>query len=147
MTPASVSDFDAALGAVMGDLARDVDALHASLIDERMALDQANMPALEVAGRTKSTLLDRIEKLEGERRHLSDAAGVDSLNDARWAPTIERLIECRRLNDVNGRIVAQRMSHVRHALSLLSGDAPGGSTYGPNGVAKVRLRSGTLAQV
>jgi flagella synthesis protein FlgN len=147
MTAASASDFDAALSAVMGDLARDVDALHASLIDERMALDQANMPALEVAGRTKSRLLDRIEKLDVERRQLSDAAGVDSLHDERWSPTIERLLECRRLNDVNGRIVAQRMNHVRHALSLLSGDAPGGSTYGPNGVSKVRLRSGTLAQV
>jgi flagella synthesis protein FlgN len=146
MSPTSASDFDVALGAVMGDLARDVDALHASLIDERMALDQANMPALEVAGRTKSRLLDHIERLDVERRQISDAAGVDSLHDARWSPTIERLLECRRLNDVNGRIVAQRMAHVRQALALLAGDAPGGSTYGPTGATKVRLRSGMLAQ-
>jgi flagella synthesis protein FlgN len=36
---------------------------------------------------------------------------------------------------------------VRQALAVLSGEAPGGSTYGPNGVAKVKLRSATLAQV
>jgi flagella synthesis protein FlgN len=146
MTPTPGTDFDAALGAVMGDLARDVDALHASLTDERTALDQANMPALEVAGRAKAQLLDHIEKLDGERRQLSDAAGIDSLSDARWSPTIELLLECRRLNEVNGRIVAQRMGHVRQALALLAGDAPGGSTYGPNGATKVRLRSGMLAQ-
>jgi flagellar biosynthesis protein FlgN len=140
-------DFDTALVAVMGELASEVDALHASLIEERMALDQADVQALEVAGRTKGDLLDRIEKLDVERRQLSDAAGVDSLGDPRWTTTIDRLRECRTLNEVNGRIVGQRMSHVRQALALLSGDAPGGSTYGPNGVSKVKLRSATLAQV
>ena len=140
-------DFDTALVAVMGELARDVDALHASLIDERMALDQADTDALQTAGRAKGNLLDRIERLDIERRQLSEAAGIDSLADPRWAPTIERLRECRSLNEVNGRIVGQRMSHVRQALAVLSGDAPGGSTYGPNGVAKVKLRSATLAQV
>lgn len=147
MTAAPGTDFDTALGAVMGDLARDVEALHARLGEERSALDQANMPALEIAGRAKLQLLERIEKLEVERRQLSDASGIDSLHDARWTPTIDLLLECRRLNEVNGRIVAQRMGHVRQALALLAGDAPGGSTYGPNGSTKVRLRSGMLAQV
>jgi flagella synthesis protein FlgN len=140
-------DFDTALVAVMGELAREVDALHASLIDERMALDQADTEALEATGLAKGDLLDRIEKLDVERRQLSEAAGIDSLNDPRWAPTVQRLRECKNLNEVNGRIVGQRMSHVRQALAVLSGDAPGGSTYGPNGVAKVKLRSATLAQV
>ncbi|HEY4293942.1 flagellar protein FlgN [Luteibacter sp.] len=140
-------DFDTALVAVMGELAGEVDALHASLIDERMALDQSDTKALETAGRAKGDLLDRIEKLEVERRQLSEAAGIDSLADPRWALTIERLRECRNLNEVNGRIVGQRMSHIRQALAVLSGEAPGGSTYGPNGVAKVKLRSATLAQV
>ncbi|URL57632.1 flagellar protein FlgN [Luteibacter flocculans] len=141
------SDFDTALAAVMGDLAREVDALHASLVEERMALDQADSAALEAAGRTKSDLLDRIEKLEVERRQLSDASGIDSLNDPRWAHTLDRLRECRQLNEVNGRIVGQRIGQVRQALALISGEGPAGSTYGPDGVAKVRLRSAMLAQV
>ncbi|MEZ2416835.1 flagella synthesis protein FlgN [Luteibacter sp. RCC_6_2] len=140
-------DFDAALVAVMGDLAREVDALHASLVEERMALGQADPQALEAAGRAKGKLLDRIEKLDVERRQLGDAAGIDSLLDPRWLHTLERLGECRQLNEVNGRIVAQRMGHVRQALALISGESPGGSTYGRNGVAKVNLRSATLAQV
>ena len=147
MNPPLGRDFDTALSAVMGELAGEVDALHASLIEERMALDQGDTEALAIAGRAKGDLLDRIDKLDVERRQLSDAAGVDSLADPRWAPTIERLRECRSLNEVNGRIVGQRMSHVRQALAVLSGEAPGGSTYGPNGVSKVKLRSATLAQV
>jgi flagella synthesis protein FlgN len=140
-------DFDTALAAVMGELAHEVDALHASLVEERMALDQSDSAALETAGRAKASLLDRIEQLDVERRQLSEAAGVDSLADPRWAPTFDRLRECRSINEVNGRIVGQRIGHVRQALALLSGEGPGGSTYGPNGVAKVKLRSATLAQV
>jgi flagella synthesis protein FlgN len=140
-------DFDAALVAVMGDLARDVDALHANLIEERMALDPTDVQALEATGKAKGELLDRIDQLDVERRQLSEAAGIDSLTDPRWAHTLERLRECKRLNEVNGRIVGQRISHVRQALALISGESPGGSTYGPNGVAKVNLRSATLAQV
>lgn len=146
MSDSPGSDFDLALRAVMGELAHEVDALHASLIDERMALDQVDASALEVAGRVKGGHLDRIEKLDTERRQLDAAAGVDSLVDPRWAPTIERLLECRRINETNGRIVGQRIGHVRDALALLAGDTPGGSTYGPNGTARVTLRSAPLAQ-
>lgn len=147
MTASLGPDFDAALVAVMGDLAREVDALHASLVEERMALGQADPQALETVGKTKGMLLDRIDKLDIERRQLGDAAGVDSLNDPRWTHTLERLRECRQLNEINGRIVGQRIGHVRQALALISGESPGASTYGPNGVAKVNLRSATLAQV
>ncbi len=147
MNPPLGRDFDTALAAVMGDLAVEVDALHASLIEERLALDQGDAQALDAAGRTKGNLLDRIEKLDVERRQLDAAAGVDSLADPRWAPTVDRLRECRGLNETNGRIVGQRMSHVRQALAVLSGEGPDGGTYGPNGVAKVKLRSATLAQV
>lgn len=147
MTGELSHDFDKALVAVMGELARAVDSLHANLIDERMALDQADTSALEIVGRAKGQLLDRIEKLDVERRQLSQASGIDSLADARWSATTDLLVECRRLNEVNGRIVHQRMGHVRQALALLAGDAPGGSTYGPQGTTKVRLRSAMLAQV
>lgn len=147
MTDSPASDFDAALRAVMDELAHEVDTLHASLIDERMALDQADASSLEAAGRAKSQSLDRIEKLDVERRHLSDAAHIDSLNDPRWSHTIDRLLECRQINEVNGRIVGQRMGHVRQALALISGDTPGGSTYGPDGSTRIKLRSATLAQV
>lgn len=147
MTASLGPDFDTALVAVMGDLAREIDALHASLIEERMALGQTDVQALETVGKAKGTLLDRIDRLDIERRQLGEAAGVDSLNDPRWTHTLERLRECRQLNEVNGRIVSQRMGHVRQALALISGESPGASTYGPNGVAKVNLRSATLAQV
>lgn len=148
MTDSLGSDFDAAVRAVMGELAHEVDALHATLIDERMALDQADTHALDTVSRVKGKQLDRIEKLDTERRHLGDAAGIDTLNDARWTHTIERLVECRKLNEVNGRIVGQRIGHVRQALALLAGDSPGGSTYGPNGgTTRVKLRSATIAQV
>jgi flagella synthesis protein FlgN len=147
MNAQPASDFDAALRAVMGDLAHEVDGLHANLIEERMALDQADTQALEAVSRTKARHLDRIEKLDLERRHIGDTAGIDTLNDPRWTHTIERLVECRKLNEVNGRIVGQRISHVRQALALLAGDAPGGSTYGPSGTARVKLRSAIIAQV
>jgi flagellar biosynthesis protein FlgN len=143
------ADFQAALAAVMGDLAREVDALHAALIDERMALDQNNVAALETASRAKSTLLDRIDRLDSERRQVQAAAGIDTTADARYQVTFQRIAECSELNETNGRIVNQRIGHVRQALALISGDRTGGagSTYGPKGYAQIKLRSGTLAQV
>jgi flagella synthesis protein FlgN len=64
------------------------------------------------------------------------------------AHEVDALVECRKLNEVNGRIVGQRIGHVRQALALLAGDSPGGSTYGPKGdTARVKLRSATIAQV
>ncbi|QDE40570.1 flagellar protein FlgN [Luteibacter pinisoli] len=142
-------DFDSALSAVMGDLAREVDALHACLIDERMALDQANSDALQTITRSKGSLLDRIDRLDSERRQLGAAGNIDSANDPRWAPTFSRIGECRQINETNGRIVSQRIGHVRQALALISGDSTGGAaaTYGPRGSTQVRLRSGILAQV
>ncbi|MDY1547103.1 flagella synthesis protein FlgN [Luteibacter sahnii] len=147
MTPTHGSDFDTALAAVMADLAREVDQLHAHLIDERMALDQADAATIETVGRAKGASVDRIERLDVERRQLSDAAGIDSLNDPRWSHTVDRLLECRRINDTNGRIVGQRIGQVRQALAVISGDGPNGSTYGPDGAARIKLRSATLAQV
>jgi len=147
MSAAHGADFDAALVAVMGDLARDIDALHACLIEERLALDATDPQALDAATRAKGELLDRIESLDVERRQLSEAASLDSLADARWVVVFERLRECRQLNETNGRIVGQRIGHVRQALALISGGSPGGSTYGRNGEAKINLRSATLAQV
>ncbi|MBB3225620.1 flagella synthesis protein FlgN [Luteibacter sp. Sphag1AF] len=138
-------EFHAALGAVMSDLARETDALHESLIEERMALDAGDVGALETVGRTKTSLLDRIEKLDVERRQLSEASGVDSLADPRWSATLAALAQCRHLNEVNGRIVAQRISHVREALRVLTG-SPGDDTYGPTGLPRSSLRSAPLAQ-
>ncbi|SEM28215.1 FlgN protein [Luteibacter sp. UNCMF331Sha3.1] len=147
MSAAPGADFDAALVAVMGDLARGIDALHACLIEERLALDNPDPQPLEDVGRAKGDLIDRVEALDVELRQLGDAARVDAFADPRWTHVFDRLRECRQLNETNGRIVGQRISHVRHALSLISGDSPGGSTYGRNGVAKINLRSATLAQV
>ncbi|TCV94128.1 flagellar biosynthesis/type III secretory pathway chaperone [Luteibacter rhizovicinus] len=139
-------EFHAALGAVMGDLARETDALHENLIEERMALDAGDATALEAVGKTKGALLDRIDKLDIERRQLSDAAGIDALADERWTATIASLNECRHLNEVNGRIVAQRIVHVRDALALLTGGKTGDVTYGPTGLTRSSLRSAPLAQ-
>ena len=71
MNPPLGRDFDTALAAVMGDLAVEVDALHASLIEERLALDQGDAQALDAGPRATSST--------GSRNSTSNAASSTPL--------------------------------------------------------------------
>lgn len=130
------SDMSAALAAVCGEMADMVASLRAALDDERQALDAADADALDQAGATKAACLSQLEALDAERRQLQDELGMseDALSTLPgWSGMREALAACHEQNEVNGAIVARRLSQVRGALAALSGAADAPATYGPGG--------------
>jgi flagella synthesis protein FlgN len=140
-------ELEAALVAVVEDLHRSVTELAATLAAEREALVGADAPALDRAGARKQALMQQLEQLDAERVQLlkvepSAAARVES----RWREVLELLRGCHEMNQRNGSLVSQRLTQVREALAVLSGqggDARG--LYGPGGEVRTALRSHHLA--
>lgn len=146
MIPSLPAELEAALRAVIAEMRGGVDILHEILLDERAALDSGDAIALDKASHAKQARLELIENLDSERRQLADAAGGDDASRDGWKEFVTALALCQQLNEINGRIVGQRMVQVRQALSLLTGGASDGELYGPGGRARASLRSSTLAQ-
>ncbi len=146
MIPSLPAELEAASQAVIAEMRGGVDILHEILLDERAALDSGDAVALDKASRAKQARLELIETLDAERRQLADAAGGDDTTREGWKEFVTALALCQQLNEINGRIVGQRMVQVRQALSLLTGGASDGELYGPGGHSRASLRSSTLAQ-
>jgi flagella synthesis protein FlgN len=140
-------ELETALAAVVEDLHRSVTELAATLTAEREALVGADAAALDRAGAHKQALMQQLEQLDAERVQLlkvepSAAARVES----RWREVLELLRGCHEMNQRNGSLVSQRLTQVREALAVLSGqggDARG--LYGPGGEVRTALRSHHLA--
>jgi flagella synthesis protein FlgN len=140
-------ELEAALAAVVEDLHRSAGELSAALAAEREALLAADAPALDRAGAHKQALMQQLEQLDAERVQLlkvepSAAAQVEP----RWREVLELLRGCHEMNQRNGSLVSQRLTQVREALAVLSGqggDARG--LYGPGGEVRTALRSHHLA--
>ena len=140
-------ELEAALAAVVEDLHRSVTELAATLAAEREALVGADAAALDRAGARKQALMQQLEQLDAERVQLlkvepSAAAQVEP----RWREVLELLRGCHEMNQRNGSLVSQRLTQVREALAVLSGqggDARG--LYGPGGEVRTALRSHHLA--
>lgn len=140
-------ELEAALSAVVEDLHRSATELGATLAAEREALVAADAPALDHAGARKQALMQQLEQLDAERVQMlklepSAAARVEP----RWREVLELLRGCHELNQRNGSLVGQRLSQVREALAVLTGqggDARG--VYGPGGEVRTALRSHHLA--
>lgn len=139
-------DLDAAIDAVIGSMLGAVETLHTALLDERGALDSGSAEALDKAGRFKLSLLQRLESLDVERKHLGSAGAIDTALHPSWPAIVTCLAKCNALNQVNGGIVNQRLGHVRKALSLLTGAPQSTELYGPAGHARSAYRSASLAQ-
>jgi flagella synthesis protein FlgN len=67
--------------------------------------------------------------------------------DSIWRDLLKTLAVCRDKNQRNGALVNQRLTQVRRALSVLTGNDSQASTYGQNGAVHDSHRSVPLAQV
>lgn len=135
-----------ALASVLDEMQRTTDQLQVVLESERSALDHANPQALDEAGTAKQALMQRMEQLDAERLQLcqTDPASQAALQPA-WARVVESLRRCHTLNLRNGGVVNQRLTQVRQALSILTGQAGESATYGRSGELRSSLRSQVLA--
>lgn len=149
------SQWKRGLATVMADMRVAVDALEQALDQERQALDEADVSALDTASADKAVRLQALERLDAERGRWMRAAGIDADADAEsvlstfepWSPLLAALASCRRKNQINGGIVAQRLAHVRGALALLTGTAAPEPLYGASGDTVVSLDSSVHSRV
>jgi flagellar biosynthesis/type III secretory pathway chaperone len=119
-------------------------ALAETLTSERAALTGSAPEALETQAADKMRLLKQLEKLEDERRALSDAANQTlpgsrpamSGNLAtsvaeRWRSLMDIVARCRSANELNGCIINLRRGQVQQLLGAVRGVTPG--TYTAQG--------------
>ena len=135
-----------ALAAVLDDMQQTANHMLTVLESERIALDSANVEALDQAGTRKQALMQRLEKLDGERQllcseHPARRAALESV----WARVVQALRQCHTLNLRNGSAVNQRLALVRQALSVLTGQPGESELYGRSGELRGSLRSQVLA--
>jgi len=141
------SELGEALSAVIAEMQAAAAAFRESLADERRALDQADPAALNRAGDRKRSLLMQLERLDIERQQLLREAGTtDAAYRRAWDGVLEALHDCQRTNQRNGGIIAQRLKHVRRALSVLTGKQDEAGAYGPAGQLSHGYRSLPLAR-
>ena len=94
------------------------------LLEERDALVQRDVDALDEIGAKKSTLLGMLES------RLADGPNVQFSHSPKLADTIA---ECRQLNRSNGAILQAFAAQARNALSILTCRPLNTDTYGASG--------------
>jgi flagella synthesis protein FlgN len=117
------------------------------LDEERLALSTADAEALNRAGEAKQMLMRRLEQLDAERQQLAAASPHAAQEvQASWSQLLGALTICRDNNLRNGTLVGQRLSMVRRALAVLTGQDNDSGTYGRSGTVMTRHRSVPLAE-
>jgi flagellar biosynthesis protein FlgN len=141
------AELDHALTAAVEEMRLAVDQLMDALNSERTALETADVDTLNKAGASKHELMLRLEQLDGERVQLSQGAPEASRALApKWQEILQSLRACQQLNQRNGYLVGIRLTQVRKALAVLTGNETEASVYGRAGDLRTSLRSQTLAE-
>jgi flagellar biosynthesis protein FlgN len=148
MSPNLQAELGAALHTVLDEMSATTTQLINILDEERQALECADSKALNRSGEAKQMLLRRLEQLDVERLHLSNTGNdATQQTDSIWRDLLKTLAVCRDKNQRNGALVNQRLTQVRRALSVLTGNDSQAGTYGQNGAVHDSHRSVPLAQV
>jgi flagellar biosynthesis protein FlgN len=148
MSPNLQAELGAALRTVLDEMSATTTQLINILDEERQALECADSKALNRSGEAKQMLLRRLEQLDVERLHLSNTGNdATQQTDSIWRDLLKTLAVCRDKNQRNGALVNQRLTQVRRALSVLTGNDSQAGTYGQNGAVHDSHRSVPLAQV
>ncbi|MBD8871227.1 flagellar protein FlgN [Rhodanobacter sp. DHB23] len=137
-------ELDQAIAAVLGDMRLALELLAQALEDERAALVAADTVALGQAGTRKQALMQQLEQLDAERRHLAGES-IEARPDPAWPSIVQSLQHCHQLNQRNGSIVNQRLQMVRQALAVLTGTDGGKGLYDRSGELHTTGRSRPLA--
>jgi len=141
------AELDDALRAIVDDMSAATTQLILVLDEEREALNRADANALNRAGEAKQMLMRRLEQLDAERLHMSSSsAHATQAAQPAWSDLLKTLTTCRDKNQRNGALVGQRLSQVRRALSVLTGNDNESSVYSHSGMLQAGHRSLPLAE-
>lgn len=128
------------------------DFVHLLTREESLLLDGHTDALLELAEQ-KTAMYRRLQFLSDERSRIFAAARItpddgsmrnalagDEAALACWQRVIDLAGEASRRNQLNGRLITERMQHNQQALTvLLSAAAQPGATYGPDGQARPQI--------
>lgn len=119
------------------------------LAQEQEALKRGDIDPLPELNARKTELVEKLNGCEAARNqqlagagHTPDRSGMNSwlagLQDhtvtaTRWERFLELAAEARRLNDLNGQLIALRLQATSDAISTLTAQARSTSLYGPDG--------------
>lgn len=120
--------------------------------EEQLLVDGKIDPLLELAEQ-KTLLYRRLQFLSDERSRIFAAARVELCDEAmlqalagdtaalaNWQQVIVLAREASDRNQVNGRLISERMQHNQQALTvLMAAAAQPGATYGPDGQSRPHL--------
>ncbi|MFK8053613.1 MAG: flagella synthesis protein FlgN [Woeseiaceae bacterium] len=140
------------------------DRLLNALLDERAAVQDNDLAALNGAVSRKKIHLADLERHEQKRvallsacKHKSDLDSMQRFvadNDNRnavlqdlWSSTLKRLAECREANNANGAIIAAQRRLHGDALAVLRNQDEPPETYGPGGKTETTGQYRALAEV
>jgi flagella synthesis protein FlgN len=122
------------LNAVLGEQIRCAEAMLETLERENRALADGDHDALGAATDSKARLVEALEKLESERRNLTEETDLGGGQE--WQRLRDLVTECKNRNQRNGTLLQARAQSVRIALRTLRGSEP--DLYGSTGRASAR---------
>lgn len=147
-----------ALSELLAQEAKLVDDFVALLSAEQEELKVGRIDALDGLSQRKADLAAQLNAAESRRNAWLNAAGLagdregmaawlaafggkDAQAAANWARLLEKATEARNLNQLNGQLIALRLSSTTQALATLTAQHQAHSLYGPNGQAAPRTGS------
>lgn len=129
----------------------------AHLNSEQEALKRGRTDDLAVLGQKKSELADQLNAIEKERNAFLQRAGhtwdregmaawlaahpADRVAAGLWAKLLEGASEAKRLNELNGRLVAIRLQVTNQALGILTQQSQRSTLYGRDGMTTPKTGS------
>lgn len=125
---------------------------------EYLALQGRDAAQVEHCTAEKQSLCAEIDALEQQRGVLlaksgyaSNAAGLQAYlrnhveEDRLWQELLRLTAQCRKQNQINGRLANASRGQVRRILAILRGQPANADLYGPGGEARAADDSQTLA--
>lgn len=129
----------------------------ASLNQEQKALTRGEIEPLAALTQKKNEIVEQLNRAEKERAafllsagHTGDREGVavwlaanqgDRVAAAKWSELLKLATEAKRLNDLNGRLIAMRLQVTNQALGILTEQSQRSGLYGRDGFTTPRTGS------
>lgn len=134
------------LSLILTEQIRCAEEMLGTLSRENAALVAGDAEKLNAASAEKARLVEALETLENERRHLAAAIETrfkEEAGDGRqWHTLLELVAACKRANQQNGALVRARGEQVRAVLAMVRGAES--SLYDDRGAAAASRSARTL---
>lgn len=138
-----------------------LDSLKAALTAESVALKQRESDKIASLAKTKAALVKEIEDRARSKVKLITASGapisagkvnegIDTLGDAHlselWTETLEKLSECKDLNQVNGLVIERSRIRNQKIIDIVRGSHKKPKLYGSKGGEQSYATSSRIAK-